>query len=91
MVLHEDFQERDAVHPRHLDIEREHVGLELDNFVPRDKRVDRCADDFDLRIRIERVAGQLAHDRGVVHDENADFAAGEAGSRGQSRCHACRR
>ena len=74
VVLHELAQERDPVHARHLDIERDHVGLELDDLRPRDVRIAGDAHDLDVGVARELALEDLANDGGVVDDQDADFA-----------------
>jgi hypothetical protein len=69
-------QKREAVHARHLEVEREHVGVEFLDLVAGGVGVDRGADDFDVGIGFERIAHEFADDGGVVHDQDADRAGG---------------
>jgi hypothetical protein len=71
VVLHQLAQEGQAVHARHLDVERQHVGPVLDDHVAGDEGIGRPADHFDRRLAAQRVADHLAHDRRVVDDEDA--------------------
>ena len=68
-VLHQLAQEAQAVHARHLDVERDHVRLEPQDQVARDERIGGAADHFDVRLALQRVGEQLAHDRRVVDDQ----------------------
>ena len=69
-LRHQLAQEGDAVHARHLDIQRDHVGhFGLD--APRgDERIGRGADHRDVRIAAEHLGQRLAHDRRVVDDQH---------------------
>jgi hypothetical protein len=77
VMLHQDSQECDAIHARHLDIEREHIRLEGENLVACDVGIDSRGDDFDVGLGVERIAYELAHDCGVVHDEDTNFPGGD--------------
>src|ERR671931_1406508 len=46
MSAHELFKKGQAVHPRHLDVERQHVRLELADLVASDIRVRSNPDDL---------------------------------------------
>ena len=50
LVLHECVQEREAVHARHLDVERDDVRLELDDHVASDIGIPRGAGHVDTRV-----------------------------------------
>ncbi len=43
-------QEADAVHARHLDVERDDVGLEPQDHVAGDERIAGAADDLDVGL-----------------------------------------
>ena len=47
---HQVLEEREAVHARHLDVQREHVGIELLDLLAGDQRIGRRADHLDARI-----------------------------------------
>ena len=76
MVLHQLAQEAEAVHARHLDVERDDVGLELQDHVPRDVRIGGAADHLDVVVLAQGVAEQLADDRRVVDEEDAGAGPG---------------
>jgi hypothetical protein len=82
MVLHQDPQERQAVHPRHLEVERQHVGIEPGDLLSGHVGVARRAHHLDLGIRRERVGDRLADERRVVDDEHAESAGGGECHRG---------
>lgn len=72
-VLLEDFEKGQPIHPRHLDVEGQHVGVERLDHVARHVRIGRGTHDFDFRIPREGVGNHATDDRGVVHDEDFDF------------------
>ena len=75
MLRHQLAQERDSVHARHLDIERDDVGHILLDTARRGEGIGGRADDLDARIGAQDV-GQGLPDRGrVVDDQNADLTA----------------
>ena len=78
-MLHEQTQESQTVHLRHLEVERDDVRLELADAVAGLVRVGRHADDFDVVVGGQRIGGELPHEGGVVDDEHADFASGQHG------------
>ena len=56
MLHHEFFKERQPVHARHLDIERDHVGDLLADALSGNKGIAGGRDDLDLGIGGEQVA-----------------------------------
>ena len=76
MVRHQLAQEGQAVHARHLDVERDHVRLVLQDQVARDERIRREADHLHVRLGLERVGEHPPHDRGIVDDEDARLRRG---------------
>ena len=71
---HQLFQELDAVHPRHLDVEGQNVGREHLDLVAGDDRVDGGADHFEFGVGRENVGQQLADDRRIIDDQHPDAA-----------------
>ena len=69
---HQVFEEREAVHPRHLDIERDDVRFELLDTLARGVGISRGADHFNVPIPAQHFAQELSHQRRVVNDENFD-------------------
>ena len=53
MLGHQLAQEGDAVHLRHLHVERDDVGFQVFDHLPCGKRLGRLADHLDLGIRGE--------------------------------------
>lgn len=73
-ALHEQLQECEAVHARHLQVEGKHIGLKLQQPIASHIGIFSRSDDLDLRIRCERLARIPADDGGVVDDEHADLS-----------------
>ncbi len=73
---HDLFEEGQAVHPRHLDVERHDVGIELADHRPRLDRGGGGADHLDLRIAAQQRGDDAAHRRRIVDDEGAHRHAG---------------
>src|SRR5580700_6267527 len=71
MRTHNLFQGVDAVHARHFQIERDHVGFEFFDLLQAEGSVHRRAHDFNRRIGFEDLRDELAHERGIIHDEHA--------------------
>ena len=72
--MHQLLQERQPVHARHLDVQRQHVGLERQNLVARHVRIGRRADHFQVRLSRQGFRQDLADDGRIVDDQNADFS-----------------
>src|ERR1700731_1535614 len=70
MATHQLFEESQTIHPRHLDIESEYIGIERLDFFPGHKRILCCADHFQFRIRAENLRQQLAHERRIIDDKH---------------------
>ena len=68
---HDLLEEFEAVHVRHLDVERDDVGIERLDRVARLAGVAGLADDLDVRIDAAGSPDQAAHGGGIVDDENA--------------------
>ncbi len=71
-MLHQLGQEREPVHARHLDIQRQHVGAELRDLLARHVGVHRAPDHLDVGALRELLRQHLPHDRRVVDDKDAD-------------------
>ena len=57
MLARDLAQHLDAVHARHVQIERDHVRVQLLNLAQADQAIHRRADDFDRGIVVSRVCG----------------------------------
>jgi hypothetical protein len=71
VVLPELPQEAQAVHARHLDVERDDIGLVLQDHLPRLAGVSGATHDLEVVVRAQGIAQQLPRDEGVIHDDNA--------------------
>jgi hypothetical protein len=70
---HQLLQEVEAIHLRHLDVEREHVGIGfLDQFA-RNERIGGGAHDFHVGLRIDDLAHHAADQGRVVDDQDLGF------------------
>ncbi|PAV70594.1 hypothetical protein WR25_01976 [Diploscapter pachys] len=63
---HDLFEEVEAVHPRHLDIERDDVGVERLDHLARGHRPVGGADDLDIRILRQAVRHHRPHRRRII-------------------------
>jgi hypothetical protein len=70
---HQLFEEVEAVHLGHLDVEREHVRVGLLDQLARDQRVGRHADHFHVRLARNDLAHHAADQRRVVDDQYLDL------------------
>ena len=70
---HQLSEKSDAVHARHLDIERDHIRPFAAHLFDRKEWVGSRANDPDIGIAIENGAHHLAHNRRVIDDHDLDF------------------
>jgi hypothetical protein len=77
VLCHQLAQKRDAVHPRHFHIQRDHVGDLVADARGGDVRVRGDAQHLDLRIRLQHGGQRVADRGGVIDDQNADFFAAQ--------------
>ena len=63
-------QELLAVHPRHVDVERDDIGAERDDPVARFERITGFADDLQIGRGLEEPAQDLAERARVVDDQD---------------------
>src|ERR1035437_8777489 len=75
--MHQLFQKRQAIHAGHFDIQRDHVGLEREDFVARDVGVGRGADHLYVGLAGQGFAEDSADNRGIVNDQDADSTVGK--------------
>ena len=68
---HQLGQEVDAIHARHLHVQRDDVGIEVADHLPRGKGIGRRADAFHVRLVVDDLAEQAAHQGGIVHHHHA--------------------
>jgi hypothetical protein len=71
--LHDLVEKLDAVHVRHLDVESDHIGVELLYRRPRFKRVGSLTYDLDSRIGAQDRPDQAPHRRRVINNEYTCF------------------
>ena len=72
-MLLQDAQERQPVHAWHFDVQRQHIGFQVQDFVPGDVGVAGAAHDLDCGVIVQRPGDGLAHDCRVVHHQHADL------------------
>ena len=65
----------DAVHARHVQIERHDLGMEFGNLLQANGPVHGRANDFDGGVALQHLRDEFPHQRGVIHNQNADFFA----------------
>ncbi len=73
MQSHEVAQEFQAIHARHLDVQRQYIRVQRLDHVARHDGIFRRADDFDLFVRGEDFREQPPNHQGIVDDQNANF------------------
>ena len=69
----ENLQKRQAIHARHLNVQRQDIRLQLQNHIARHVRIAGRAHNFNFRILRQSVGNHAAHDCGIVHHQHADF------------------
>ena len=67
--MHQLAQKRQAIHARHFDIQRHHIGTERENFFARAIRINGGADDFDVPERGQTVRDDFSRERGIIHHQ----------------------
>jgi len=72
-VLRKLGQGRQAVHFRHLDVENDHVRIELGQLLQGNTAVRRGADHFESGIARQLLGNEPPKNDGIIHDENAKF------------------
>src|SRR5579862_6963754 len=82
---HDLTQSLQAIHPRHFQIERDHVGMKLLDFYQRERAIHSSRYDFDGRITLENCGNKFPHESGIIHYENAYSFAHAMASRGVVR------
>jgi hypothetical protein len=71
-VGHDAPQGLQAVHARHLDVERHHVRPEVEGLLPSVLAVHGRGHDLDVGRVAQHAREGLAHEGGVVDDQDAD-------------------
>jgi hypothetical protein len=67
-VFHDNFEKGDAVHARHFNVERDDIGMQFQDLVPRHVRVRGRADNFDVGKGSHAAGDDLARQGGVIDD-----------------------
>src|SRR5579863_4382225 len=84
-VAHDQAQRFHAVHARHFEIESDHVGIELGDFLQSEGAVHGGADDFNERVALNDFGNEFPHEGGIIHDEDSNAFAHAIASRGIAR------
>ena len=71
MLDHDPVEAGKAIHVRHLDVERDDVGFEIDDLFECFDAVARGGD-LEVGFGLEDPAEESSRQCGVVHDEEAD-------------------
>jgi hypothetical protein len=79
VLLHDDLQEGEAVHPGHLQVQGQDVRAQLHDAVAGREGVGGGADDLDAGIGLEGVGQDLADHGGVIDHQDADGRSGHKG------------
>ena len=61
LPAHDLFQRVDSVHPRHFQVERDHVGLQFFNLLKTERAIHRRTHHFDGFILCQHLRDQLPH------------------------------
>ena len=81
---HDLFEKLDPIHVRHLDVERDDIGIQSLDSLPGFMGIGRLADDLDERVGPQTRGDEAAHRWAVIDDEHAD-AHDVAGTRARER------
>src|ERR1700747_112586 len=84
-TAHDHAQRFHAVHARHFQVQRNHVGTQLFNLLERERAIHGGAHDFDGRVALQDVGDELAHERGIIHHENSNAFTHAIAPRGIAR------
>src|SRR4029077_1343769 len=74
MPAHDFFQGVDAVHPWHLQIESDHVGLQLFVLLQAEGAAHRRSHHLNRRVGFQHLRDQLPHQGGIIHHQHAYLA-----------------
>src|SRR5262249_16889931 len=61
-----------SVHARHLQIQRDHVWLEVFDFFEPKRSVHSCAYNLDVAVPRQNLRNQFAHQSRIIHHQNPD-------------------
>src|SRR5229473_1386113 len=84
-AAHNQAQRFHSVHPRHFQVECDDVGMKLLDFLQREGAVHRRTHHFDGWVALENRGDELAHQCGIIDDEDADPLAHAIAPRGVAR------
>src|SRR5258708_37167075 len=82
---HDQPHRLNSSHARHFEVKRDHVRVQLFDFLQRERAVHGRADDFDGRIPFEDRGNKLPHERGIVDNQDSDALAHAMAPRGVAR------
>jgi len=77
-IVADQFENFEAIELGHLDIEKEQIGFQFGDGLDRFEAVGALSDKFDLGMRAEEFAEDLASELFVVNNHGADFLSGFA-------------
>ena len=72
-LRHDLFQKRQAIHPRHVKVEQEHVRQSVADLLRRFEGVLRCSAKLEPRVLPDEGRQKCPHRRAVVHDHDIDL------------------
>src|SRR4051794_20562200 len=73
MFPHYFLQRFHAIHAWHVEVERNHVGLQVRDLFQRKCAVHRRSYNLDRALAFNQLRDQLPHKRGVVDNENSNW------------------
>ena len=74
-AFHDQLEEGEARHARHVEIEGHDVDLEIGEAIAGVVGVGGATDELDVFVLAEDIGEDAAEERGVVHDKDANAAA----------------
>ena len=74
MEVHQLLQKGQAIHARHFDVQREHIGAQREDLVARHVGVGRGADHLDVALAGQSFGEDSAHNGRIVNDQDAYFS-----------------
>src|SRR5258708_30418674 len=82
---HDEAQRFNAIHAGHVQVQGDHIGLQLFNFFQRKCAVHSGANNFNGRFARQNRGNQFPHESGIIDDENSDTVAHAIAPRGFAR------
>src|SRR5262249_31407267 len=61
-----------AIHPGHLQVQRDHVRSKLLDLLQSECAIHRCSDHVNRRVALDDLRNQLPHQRRIVNHEDSD-------------------